>query len=140
MIKKFKIIPITDEEYISVRYGCIRFIDSYRFLWSSLDSLVKTLIENNHKTLKNSKEESVDNDERLIFVDEIEIIFKEDGYNNDSIKNLKKGYPDKIIKVEETLLNYMGENDFKHKKKTEIPDKNWMFLTKKNSISIWILQ
>ena len=29
---KFEIIPKTNEEYISVRYGCIRFIDSYRFL------------------------------------------------------------------------------------------------------------
>ena len=33
---KFKIIPKTNEEYISVVYGCIRFIDSYRFLSSSL--------------------------------------------------------------------------------------------------------
>ena len=28
---KFAIIPKTNEEYISVTYGCIRFIDSYRF-------------------------------------------------------------------------------------------------------------
>ena len=27
----FEIIPKTSEEYISVTYGCIRFIDSYRF-------------------------------------------------------------------------------------------------------------
>ena len=27
---KFDIIPKTNEEYISVTYGCIRFIDSYR--------------------------------------------------------------------------------------------------------------
>ena len=29
----FEIIPKTNEEYISVTYGCIRFIDSYRFLY-----------------------------------------------------------------------------------------------------------
>ena len=29
---KFEIIPKTNEEYISVTYGCIRFTDSYRFL------------------------------------------------------------------------------------------------------------
>ena len=29
---KFDIIPKTNEEYISVTYGCIRFIDSYQFL------------------------------------------------------------------------------------------------------------
>ena len=38
---KFKNIPKTNEEYFSVKYGCIRFFDSYRFLWSSFDSLVK---------------------------------------------------------------------------------------------------
>ena len=40
---KFNIVPKTNEEYISVSYGCIKFIDSYRFLSSSLDSLVKNL-------------------------------------------------------------------------------------------------
>ena len=42
---KFDIIPKTNEEYISVTYGCISFIDSYRFLSSSLGSLVKTLVD-----------------------------------------------------------------------------------------------
>ena len=50
---KFDIIPKTKEEYISVVYACIRFIDSYRFLSTRLDSLVKTLVDNSHKTLKN---------------------------------------------------------------------------------------
>ena len=47
---KFDIIRKTNEEYIPVSYGCIRFIDSYRFLSSGLDSLVKTLVDNSHKT------------------------------------------------------------------------------------------
>ena len=34
---KFDNIPKTNEEYISVIYGCIRFVDSYQFLSSSLD-------------------------------------------------------------------------------------------------------
>ena len=50
---KFDIIPKTNEEYISVTYDCIRFIDDYRFLSSGLDSLVKTLVDNSHKTFKN---------------------------------------------------------------------------------------
>ena len=39
---KFDIVPKTNKEYISVTYGCIRFIDSYRFSTNSLHSLVKT--------------------------------------------------------------------------------------------------
>ena len=49
---KFDIIAKTNEEYISVTYGCIRFIDSYRFLSSGLDSLVKNLDEDDFKILK----------------------------------------------------------------------------------------
>ena len=49
---KFDIIPKTNEEYLSVTYGCIRFIDSYRFLSESLDKLVKNLDEDDFKILK----------------------------------------------------------------------------------------
>ena len=48
---KIDTLPKTIEEYISVTYGSIRFFDSYRFLSSSFDSLVKTLVQKNHKTL-----------------------------------------------------------------------------------------
>ena len=40
---KFKVLPKTNEEYIAVKYGCLKFIDSYRFLSESLDKLVKNL-------------------------------------------------------------------------------------------------
>ena len=46
------VIPKTNEEYISITYGCLRFIDSYRFMQDSLDNLVKTLNENDFKILK----------------------------------------------------------------------------------------
>ena len=49
---KLKFIPKTNEEYISVTYGCIRFIDSYRFQSSSLDKLVKNLDVDVFKILK----------------------------------------------------------------------------------------
>ena len=118
----FEIIPKTNEEYISVTYGCIRFIDSYRFLSSGLDSLVKTLVDNSDKTLKNLKKEIVDNDEILNIIDEI---IEEDK----TIKDLKKDYPDEIKKLEEALLVHMGEHDLKILK-TGFPDK-WKYLTKK---------
>ena len=49
---KFKIIPRRNEEYITVKYGCIRFIDSYRFLSASFDKLVKNLYEDDFKILQ----------------------------------------------------------------------------------------
>ena len=121
---EFDILPKTNEEYISVTYGCIRFIDSFRFLSSSLDSLVKTLVDNSHKTLKHLGGEIVDNDEILSTVNEIRMIIKEDKYKNDSSKDLKKDYPDKIKKFEETLLNYKGENDLKISKRNFLTNGN----------------
>ena len=116
---KFDIIPKTNEEYI---FGCIVFIDSYRFLSSSLDSLVKTKVDNSHKTLKSLKKEIVDNGEILNIVNEI-------GEEDRIIKDLEKYYPNKIKELEEALLNYMGEIDLKILK-TGFPDK-WKFLNKK---------
>ena len=125
----FEIILKTDEEYISVTYGCFRFTDSYRFLSSSLDSLVKTLDDNSHKTLEDFEEEIVANDEILNIVNEIKMLIPEDKYKNDSIKDLKKEYPDKNNELEEALRDYMGENDLKILK-TGFPDKR-EYVTKK---------
>ena len=83
----FEIIPKTNEDYITVTYGCIRFFDNYRFLSSSLDSLVKTLVESSDKTLKNLKKEIVGSDEILDIVNKIEENLEED---DKTIKNLKK--------------------------------------------------
>ena len=102
----------------SVTSGCIRFIDSYRFLSSSLDSLVKTLVDNSNKTLKILKSEIVDYDELLDIVNEI---IEEDK----TIKDFKKDCPDESENLEEAILNYIGENDLKLLK-TGFPDK-WKF-------------
>ena len=125
---EFKIKPKTNEEYISVKNGCIRFIDIYRFLSNSLDSLVETLVDNSHKTMNEFEEEIVDNDEILNIVNK-KILIKGDKNKNDSIKDLKKDYPGNTKELEESLLNYMVENDLKLLK-TEFPDK-WKYSTKK---------
>ena len=119
---KFDIKAKTNEEYKSVTYGCIKFIDNYRFLSSSLDSLVRTLVDNSKKTLKNLKNEIVDNDEIMGIVKKI----VED---DRAIEDFKKEYPKEIKNLEEALLNYMGEKYLKILK-TEFPDK-WKYLTKK---------
>ena len=111
----FDIIPKTNEEYISVTYGFIRFIDSYRFLSSGLDSLVKTIVDNSNKKLKDFKKEIFDNDEILYIVNKI-------GKGDKTIKDLKKDYPDGIKELEEALFDYMGEIDLKILK-TGFPDK-----------------
>ena len=122
----FDSIPKTTEKYNGVTYGCIRFIDSYRFLSSSLDSSVRTLVNNNHKMLRNLEKE-IDIDEILNIVDEI-------GEEDRTFEDLQKDYPNEIEKLEEFLLNYIGKNDLKLLK-TEFPDK-WKYLTKKFSISL----
>ena len=88
---EFKIIPKTNEEYISVTYGCIRFIDSYRFLSSSLDTLVRTLVD---KSPNNLKKEIDDNDEILDIV-------KKMVEDDRTIEDLKKVYPNEIKNLEE---------------------------------------
>ena len=74
--------------------GCTRFIDSYRFLSSSVHSLVKTLVDENHKTLKNLKDEIVDKNDILNIVNRCRS--HEIGVEKRIIKDLKKGSPQKI--------------------------------------------
>ena len=81
---------------------------------SSLDSLVKTKVDNSQKTLKNFKKEIVDNDEILNIVNE-------KGEEDRTFKDLKNFYPKSINELEGALLNYMGENDPKSLK-TGFPD------------------
>ena len=93
--------------------------------------------------MKDFKEKIVDNVELLNIVNEKKTIMKEDRYNNDSIKALWKGYPEKNEKLEETFIIYMGENDLKILK-TEFRDKKWKYLTKirhihMNSSTAWWL-
>ena len=101
---KIKIMLKTNEEYILVKYGCIRFIHSYRFLSSSLDSLVKTLVDNSPKILDDSEDEIVDNDEILNVVNETKVLIKEDESKSDSFKDLKKDYPDEIKELAKTFF------------------------------------
>ena len=76
------------------------------------------------------EEESVDNEKLLNTVNEIKFLRKEDKYKNNSIKDIKKDYPDEIEKLELTLLIYMAEINPKSLK-TQFPDNKWKYLTRK---------
>ena len=75
-------------------------------------------------------EETAVIDEMLNFVNEMKILIKEDMYNNDSIKDLKKSDSVEITKLEEALLKNIGENDL-NILKTELPVFKWEYFTKK---------
>ena len=98
---KFKIIPKTNEEYIAVKYGCIRFIDSYSFLSESLDKLVKNLDADDFRILKKE------------FPDKWRFLNKKLAYpyqNFNSIDNYKKP------------VDKLKKEDFFSKLKNECPD------------------
>ena len=80
--------------------------------------------------MENLKDEIVDNDEILNIVNEIKTLIKESRYNKDSIKDLKKGYPDKFTELEEISIIWIGENDLVILK-TEFADIERKYLTKK---------
>ena len=98
---KFEIIPKTNEEYITVKYGCIRFIDSYRFLSESLDKLVKNLDDDDFKNLKKEFPDKWQYLNRKLaypyqyfnsigdYQKPVDSLKKEDFFNK-----LKNGYPD----------------------------------------------
>ena len=78
---------------------------------------MRTLVDNNHKTLKRVKTKN----------DEISNNGKGIGEENRSFEDLKKDYPNGNEKLEEALLIYIGENDLKLLT-TEFPDK-WKYFT-----------
>ena len=106
---KFKIIPKTNEEYISISYGCIRFIDSYRFLSESLDKLVKNLDEDDFKFL--NKE----------FPDKWQYLNKKLAYPYQYFKN---------IDHYKNPVDNLKKEDFFSKLKNECPDDDEIERTK----------
>ena len=127
---KIDILPKGNEDHISVINGCIRFIDSYRLLSISLHSLVKTLVDNGHKTLKLLEKKILDNGEAIYNVNGVKIIIEEDKLKNDSIKYLKQCHLEAIEKLDGFLPVFIGEKDLKNLE-TEFLDTKWQFLTKK---------
>ena len=86
------------EKYILVRYGCIKFIDTYRFLSSSLDKLVQTLVDNSDKTLKNFKKKVVGNDKILNIINDLENL----------IDKTKRNQPISSLKEKNILIKLMN--------------------------------
>ena len=49
-----KVLAKTSEQYISFQFGCLRFLDSYRFLQGSLDAVTKSMIDEDFKITRNA--------------------------------------------------------------------------------------
>ncbi|WP_375703111.1 DNA polymerase, partial [Bartonella sp. CL34QHWL] len=47
--KNLKLLAKSPEEYISFQFGCFKFLDSYRFLQSSLDNITKSMTDDDFK-------------------------------------------------------------------------------------------
>ena len=107
---KFEIIPKTNEEYISVKYGCIRFIDSYHFLSESLDILVKNSDDDAFKILKKE------------FPDKWQYLNKKLAYPYESFNKI-----DDYKKP----VNNLKKEDFFSNLKTDYPDDDEIKRTKK---------
>ena len=99
--KNFSVIPKANEEYVSVNHGCLKFIDSYRFLQSSLDELVKTLNEEDFKILKKE------------FPDNWELLNKKLAYPYEYFKNLEEYNKD---------ISTLTKQDYFSKLKNDYPN------------------
>ena len=108
------IIHKSNEENISATNAFFRFLDSCRYLTSSLDSLVKTLVEGNHKSLTILKKNDGDyfsdgtkpsrTSDILRIIDEIEALISRNRYGNDPLEYLKKDSLEEIEKLEKLHL------------------------------------
>ena len=59
---KIRQFSTTNKEYVSVRHGCVRFIESYQVLSSCIDKLATSFIDIKHEPLKIFKDQIPDND------------------------------------------------------------------------------
>ncbi|WP_375671641.1 hypothetical protein, partial [Bartonella sp. CL27QHWL] len=58
--KNLKLLAKSPEEYISFQFGCFKFLDSYRFLQSSLDNITKSMTDDDFKITRFSFTEEED--------------------------------------------------------------------------------
>ena len=93
----------TNEEYISITFVCLRVIDRFRFLSNSSNSLVKTLVYINHKTLQNLKNELIGDDNILKTLIETKTLISKNRYEIDSFEVLKKDLPKENDILQESL-------------------------------------
>ena len=102
------VIPKTNEEYLSVNYGMQKFIDSFKFLQSSLDELVQTLkeVEVNSLPLKIKKEKYINNIIISNKIEELKNHISIDEYENEPFQNLNlEELEDEIKKENEAYKN-----------------------------------
>ena len=120
------IIPKKNSKNLSITNGRLKFFDRNGLVSRSLDSPVKTFVNNKHKMLKNLREEANGDDGILKTDKEKETLFSEDRYNIESLGDSKKDFPDENEKLKEALNNFISEIDLEISK-TKIPfERNYL--------------
>ena len=126
--ENFDFFRKTNEDYISVTYGFIRFIDSYRFLSDKLDKLVKNL----------------DNDDFIIFNEDFPKKWQNINkklacpyQNSNNIDDFQK--PKNVLITSKTQNNFNLKNeDFFSKLKNKCPDNEEIERTKESNKKFYI--
>ena len=98
------VIPRTNEEYMSVNYGCVRFWDSMRFQQDSLEKLTESLKDDDYIHLKRH------------FPNHWMLLKNKLAYQNEFYKTLED-----YEKPIEEIINY-GKEAYFSKTKNKIPD------------------
>ena len=65
--QRLKILPHTEETYISFEYGCLRILDSYRFMGFPLDYLISQLKNEECKIFNSFPDVSMLNNKKGIY-------------------------------------------------------------------------
>ena len=87
------VIPKNNQEYTSVLYGCIQFLDSSQFLSKGFDKIFISFAEIKHDVPKNVEKEFVDNESVKSKAKELEFFESKDKYKNGSVEKLNTKIP-----------------------------------------------
>ena len=106
---QFKVIPNSTEKFMSFDIGSLKFIDSFQFMASSLESLVENLKTKDYSNFKCM---------RSVFPDQLEMLCQKGFYPYEWFDNIKKfdfqGLPKAYDFYSSLSQKYISEDNYKH--------------------------